>query len=48
MPVPVNQFAPNDFCLYQMHGNEWEGCEDKWHRNYKGAPDNGLPWLSII
>jgi formylglycine-generating enzyme required for sulfatase activity len=28
-----------------MSGNVWEWCEDVWHANYKGAPDNGSAWI---
>ncbi|MFK7862530.1 MAG: SUMF1/EgtB/PvdO family nonheme iron enzyme [Granulosicoccus sp.] len=39
--VPVDQYAPNDFGLYQMHGNVWEWCQDAWQDDYKGAPTDG-------
>jgi formylglycine-generating enzyme required for sulfatase activity len=43
--VAVDQFAPNPWGLYQVHGNVWEWCEDVWHNNYDGAPTDGSAWL---
>jgi len=42
---PAGQKKPNAWGLYDMHGNAWEWCLDVWHCNYKGAADDGGPWL---
>jgi len=34
----------NPWGLYQTHGNVWEWTEDRWHDDYKGAPDDGVAW----
>jgi formylglycine-generating enzyme required for sulfatase activity len=40
----VGIFPPNNFGLYDLHGNVWEWCADMWSDSYAGAPKNGSIW----
>ena len=43
-PAKIGTYKPNPFGLYDTAGNVFEWVHDCYHRNYKGAPDDGSVW----
>ena len=41
----VGLLQSNELGLYEMSGNVWEWCEDDWHDDYHGAPNDGSSWI---
>lgn len=44
--LPVGQFPPNAFGLYDMDGNVMEFLQDCWNERFIGAPTDGSAWLA--
>jgi len=43
-PVAAGSFGANPFGLHDMLGSVAEWVTDCWHKDYKGAPDDGRVW----
>ena len=40
----VGRYKPNNYGLYDVHGNAWELVQDCWNDSYAGAPSEGRAW----
>ena len=41
----VGLLLANELGIYDLSGNVWEWCEDDYHSNYEGAPEDGSAWI---
>ena len=42
----VGFYQPNEFGIYDTHGNVFEWVEDCWNKSYSGAPVDGSAWIT--
>jgi formylglycine-generating enzyme required for sulfatase activity/ABC-type lipoprotein export system ATPase subunit len=43
-PAKIDSFRPNPFGLYGMAGGVAQWVSDCWHKDYRGAPEEGSSW----
>ncbi len=43
-PAKIGALDPNPFGLHETSGGVWEWVQDCWHKDYKGAPEDGSAW----
>ena len=42
-PLPISTFASTGWGVYDISGNVWEWCQDRYQSGFKELPDNGRP-----
>ena len=42
--VPVKGRLANELGIYDMSGNAWEWCQDRYHEYGKAVPEEEVPW----